>query len=217
MTGTRKKTPKPSRRDVLHLGAGAAALLVLPSIAMPSIVRAETPYKKSLRMQSLNSGEKLDITFWTDQGYDADALKRMSWFMRDLRTGEVHDVHPGLLDLLWEIDSHTRSKNPIYTMSGYRSPKTNDWLNKRGHGVDPGSFHMRGMAIDVTQNFADTEEFYRVAKKLGKGGAGYYPTKTPYVHVDIGPLDNWVYPGMPRPDRDEEYDLLQSVAETKES
>ena len=102
-------------------------------------------------------------------------------------------------------------------MSGYRSPKTNDWLNRRGHGVDPGSFHMRGMAIDVTQNFADTEEFYRVAKKLGKGGAGYYPTKTPYVHIDIGPLDNWVYPGMPRPARDEEYDLLQAVAEKKEA
>lgn len=213
MTGKRKTlTLMPTRRDVLHLGAGAAAL-----IAMPSIVRAETPYKKSLRMQSLNSGEKLDITFWTDKGYDEDALKRMTWFMRDLRTGETHDVHPGLLDLLWEIDSHTRSKNPIYTMSGYRSPKTNDWLNRRGHGVDPGSFHMRGMAIDVTQNFADTEEFYRVAKKLGKGGAGYYPTKTPYVHIDIGPLDNWVYPGMPRPDRDEEYDLLQAVAEKKDA
>ena len=213
MTRMRKTlTLTPTRRDVLHLGAVAAAL-----IAMPSIVRAETPYKKSLRMQSLNSGEKLDITFWTDKGYDEDALKRMTWFMRDLRTGETHDVHPGLLDLLWEIDSHTRSKNPIYTMSGYRSPKTNDWLNKRGHGVDPGSFHMRGMAIDVTQNFADTEEFYRVAKKLGKGGAGYYPTKTPYVHIDIGPLDNWVYPGMPRPDRDEEYDLLQAVAEKKET
>lgn len=213
MTGKSSKlTLSPTRRDVLHLGVGAAAL-----IAMPSIVRADAPYKKSLKLQSLNSGEKLDITFWTDKGYDEDALKRMAWFMRDLRTGEKHDVHPGLLDLLWEIDSHTRSKNPIYTMSGYRSPKTNDWLNRRGHGVDPGSFHMRGMAIDVTQNFADTEEFYRVAKKLGKGGAGYYPTRTPYVHIDIGPLDNWVYPGMPRPARDEEYDLLQAVAEKKEA
>ena len=213
MTGKRNRFAlPPTRRDVLYLGAGAAAL-----IAMPAIVRADAPYKKSLKLQSLNSGEKLDITFWTDRGYEQDALKRMAWFMRDLRTGEKHDVHPGLLDLLWEIDSHTRSKNPIYTMSGYRSPKTNDWLNRRGHGVDPGSFHMRGMAIDVTQNFADTEEFYRVAKKLGKGGAGYYPTKTPYVHIDIGPLDNWVYPGMPRPARDEEYDLLQAVAEEKEA
>jgi len=134
----------PNRREVLTLAAGAASL-----IAMPSIVRAETPYKKSLRLQSLNSGEKLTVTYWTDQGYEADALKRVSWFMRDLRTGDVHDVHPALLDLLWEIDSHTRSKNPIYAMSGYRSPKTNAWLDARGNGVDPGSFHMRGMAIDI--------------------------------------------------------------------
>lgn len=197
-----------TRRTALKLAAGAL-------IAAPSLVRAETPYKKSLKLQSLNSGEKLDLVFWTDEGYSREALKRMTWFMRDLRTGETHDVHPGLLDLLWEIDSHTRSKNPIYTMSGYRSPKTNEWLNRRGHGVDPGSFHMRGMAIDVTQNFGDPEEIYRVAKKLGKGGAGYYPTKTPYVHVDIGPLDNWVYPGMPRPSRDEEYDRMQAEAETQ--
>ncbi|MEP0709585.1 YcbK family protein [Parvibaculum sp.] len=200
----------PNRREVLSLAAGAAAL-----VAMPSILRADAPYKKSLRLQSLNSGEKLTVTYWTDEGYDPEALKRVSWFMRDLRTGDVHDVHPELLDLLWEIDSHTRSKNPIYAMSGYRSPKTNAWLDARGNGVDPGSFHMRGMAIDITQDFGDPEEIYRVAKKLGKGGAGYYPTKTPYAHVDIGPPDDWVYPGMPRPARDEEYDLLQAVARQK--
>ncbi len=97
-------------------------------------------------------------------------------------------------------------------MSGYRSEETNDWLFRRGNGVDPGSFHMRGMAMDITQDFLDPEEVYRVAKKLGKGGAGFYPTKTPYAHVDIGPTDSWVYPGMPRPGRDVEYDRLQEEA-----
>ncbi|MBC7104037.1 MAG: DUF882 domain-containing protein [Parvibaculum sp.] len=198
----------PTRRKALALGLGAAGLL-----AAPAIVRAEAPYKRALRLQSLNSGEKLTVTYWTDEGYADDALKRVSWFMRDLRTNGVHDVHPGLLDLLWEIDANTRSKNPIYAMSGYRSPETNDWLFRRGNGVDPGSFHMRGMAIDITQDFLDPEEVYRVAKKLGKGGAGFYPTKTPYAHVDIGPPDSWRYPGMPRPGRDEEYDRKQAQAE----
>ncbi|PKQ04361.1 MAG: hypothetical protein CVT73_13645 [Alphaproteobacteria bacterium HGW-Alphaproteobacteria-12] len=200
------RRPLPTRRDVLALGMGAALL-----IAAPSIVRADAPYKRTLKLQSLNSGEKLTVTYWTDKGYQAGALKRVRWFMRDLRTGDLHDVDPRLLDLLWEIDRNTRSKNPIYAMSGYRSPETNDWLFHRGNGVDPGSFHMRGMAMDITQDFNDPEEVYRVAKKLGRGGAGFYPTRTPYAHVDVGPPDAWVYPGMPRPGRDKEYDHLQAM------
>src|SRR3989344_3756872 len=104
----------PTRRKALALGLGAAGLL-----AAPAIVRAEAPYKRALRLQSLNSGEKLTVTYWTD------------------------------------------------------------WRYRRGNGVQPGSFHMRGMAMDIAQDFLDPEEVYRVAKKLGKGGAGFYPTKTP--------------------------------------
>ena len=208
---TKRSAPRllaPTRRDVLALGAGAAVLL-----AAPSILRADTPYKRSLRMQSLNSGERLDLVYWADGDYLPDALKRVDWFMRDLRENKSAPTDPRLLDLLWEIDQNTRSKNPIYTMSGYRTEKTNAWLDARGNGVDPGSFHMRGMAMDITQDFLDPEEVYRVAKKLGKGGAGFYPTKTPYAHVDIGPPDSWLYPGMPRAGRDEEYDREQAEAE----
>ncbi|MDO9126941.1 DUF882 domain-containing protein [Parvibaculum sp.] len=203
---TKRSAPRllaPTRRDVLALGAGAAVLL-----AAPSILRADTPYKRSLRMQSLNSGERLDLVYWADGDYLPDALKRVDWFMRDLRENKSAPTDPRLLDLLWEIDQNTRSKNPIYTMSGYRTEKTNAWLDARGNGVDPGSFHMRGMAMDITQDFLDPEEVYRVAKKLGRGGAGFYPTKTPYAHVDVGPVDAWVYPAPGRPGRDKEYDEL---------
>lgn len=196
---------KPTRRDALR-GMGMLGLATAVSFAAPAIVRAEAPHKKRLKLQSLNSGEKLDMTYWADGEYLPHALERMRHFMRDLRTETTHEIHPGLLDLLWEIDRHTRSKNPIYTMSGYRSPQTNAWLLANSDGVDPGSFHMRGMAVDITQNFLDPEEVYRVALKLKRGGAGYYPTKRPFVHVDIGPLDNWVYPAMPTPGRDKEYD-----------
>ena len=207
---------EPSRRDALR-GAATLGLGAALAFATPAIVRADAPHKKRLKLQSLNSGEKLDLVYWADGDYLPEALTRMRHFMRDLRTETTHEIHPGLLDLLWEIDRNTRSKNPIYTMSGYRSPQTNAWLVKHSEGVDPGSFHMRGMAVDITQDFLDPEEIYRVAKKLGRGGAGYYPTKHPFVHVDIGPLDNWVFPAMPRPGRDEEYDRQQAEKEaTKE-
>ena len=191
----------------MTLTAGAGALL-----AAPSILRADAPHKRALNLQSLNSGEKLNIVYWADGDYLPDAIKRVDWFMRDLRENKAAPTDPRLLDLLHDIDANTRSKNPIYTMSGYRTERTNAWLDARGNGVDPGSFHMRGMAIDITH---DPEEVYRVAKKLGRGGAGFYPTKTPYAHVDVGPVDAWVYPAPGRPGRDEEYDRLQAEAETQ--
>ena len=141
----------------------------------------------------------------------ADALKHIDWFMRDLRTGEKIRMDLRLLDLLWEIDGLTPSNDPLYTMSCFRSESTNAWLSAHSDGVDPSSFHMRGMAIDLTQNFSDPAMIYRVAKKIGKGGAGYYPIKHPFVHIDVGPVDTWVHPQHGRLDRAEQYDREQAA------
>jgi uncharacterized protein YcbK (DUF882 family) len=194
-----------TRRAALSLAAIGAGL-----VAAPSILRADAPYKRQLNMQSLNSGETLKLTYWADSEYIPEALKHIDWFMRDLRTGEKTKMDVKLLDLLWEIDRLTPSNNPLYTMSGYRSPRTNAMLASTSEGVDPASFHMRGMAMDLTQDFADPGMIYRVAKKLGRGGAGFYPTNRPFVHVDVGPPDTWVYPQKGRPDRAAEYDRART-------
>jgi len=188
----------------------AIALTASALVAVPAIVKADAPYKKHLNMQSLNSGEKLKIIYWADGDYIPDALKEINWFMRDLRTNTSTKMHVGLLDLLHEIDELTPSTNPLYTMSGFRSKSTNDWLASQSDAVDPSSFHMRGMAMDLTQDFSDPGMIYRVAKKLGRGGAGFYPNRHPFVHVDVGPPDTWVYPQRGRADRAEEYDKEQS-------
>lgn len=205
MTNVAKKT-SITRRAAL---AGAVAGTAL--VAAPSILRANAPYKRRLNMQSLNSGEKLNITYWADGAYIPDALKHIDWFMRDLRTGEKIRMDLRLLDLLWEIDGLTPSNDPLYTMSCFRSESTNAWLSAHSDGVDPSSFHMRGMAIDLTQNFSDPAMIYRVAKKIGKGGAGYYPIKHPFVHIDVGPVDTWVHPQHGRLDRAEQYDREQAA------
>ncbi|MFZ3033602.1 MAG: DUF882 domain-containing protein [Parvibaculum sp.] len=191
----------------------ALALTATALIAAPAIVKADAPYKRRLNMQSLNSGEKMKITYWVDGKYIPGALKEINWFMRDLRTNTATKMHTGLLDLLHEIDGLTPSNNPLYTMSGYRSPSTNAWLVAHSDAVDPSSFHMRGMAMDLTQDFSDPGMIYRVAKKLGRGGAGFYPNRHPFVHVDIGPPDTWVHPQTGRPDRAEEYDREQAKKE----
>lgn len=208
----RKSTTILTRRQTL---LGTASLTT--ALVTPAIVQANAPYKRRLRMQSLNSGERLSVDYWTDGEYDPQALQRINWFMRDLRSQTATEMHPKLLDLLWEIDQNTRSTNPLYTMSGYRSPETNARLASRSEGVDENSFHMRGMAMDLTQSFHDPEELYRVARALGKGGAGYYPTSRPFVHVDVGPPDLWVYPQKGRQNRWSEYQAAQSETEADSS
>ena len=195
-----------SRRQALVMGAGSLAGLV----AAPAILRAEAPYKRKLNMQSLNSGEKLSITYWADGDYIPDALKSINWFMRDLRSNDQTAMSPDLLDLLWEIDQLSPSSRPLYTMSGYRTPRTNALLASTSEGVDGNSFHMRGMAMDLTQDFSDPGMLYKIAGKLGKGGAGYYPIKHPFVHVDVGPMDTWVAPQLGRPNRAAEYDAAKA-------
>ncbi|MGV8997388.1 MAG: YcbK family protein [Parvibaculaceae bacterium] len=192
-----------TRRNALVLTAASL-------VAMPVIVKADAPYKRRIKMQSLNSGEKLDLVYWADGEYIPGAFKQINWFMRDLRTNESVPIHPKLIDLLTKIARKTRSSAPIYTMSGYRSAKTNAWLAAHSDGVDPSSFHMRGMAVDITQDFSDPGKVYRAAKELKLGGAGFYPVARPFVHVDVGPVDTWVYPQRGRLDRAEEYDRMQS-------
>lgn len=197
-----------TRRTLIKTSAAATLGLATGLVSAPAILRADAPYKRTLRMQSLNSGEKLKITYWADGDYQEGAFQRLAWFMRDLRTNTTTEMSPALMDLLWDIDQLTTSSAPIYIMSAFRSERTNAWLAAQSTSVDPGSFHMRGMAIDITQDFARPDAVYKAARKLNRGGAGYYPTRTPYVHVDVGPVDHWVHPTIGRRDRDAEYEAL---------
>ncbi len=193
-----KKLPKTSvitRRRILTTGLAATSALVTPAI-----VQASAPHKRTLRMQSLNSGERLTITYWADGVHLPETFSAINWFMRDLRSNTTIQMSTDLLDLLWEVDQLTPSRAPLYTMSGYRSPATNARLASRSEGVAENSFHMQGMAMDLTQDFNDVGMLYRVAKSLGKGGAGYYPTTRPFVHLDVGPPGTWVYPAPGRGD-----------------
>jgi uncharacterized protein YcbK (DUF882 family) len=195
-----------TRRNALVLTAASL-------VAMPAIVKADAPYKKRLNLQSLNSGEKLNIVYWADGEYVKGAQKEINHFMRDLRTNERTEMHTNLLDLLNDIARVSGSNDPIYVMSAFRSASTNAYLSAHSDGVDPSSFHMRGMAVDITQDFSNPGKTYQIAKKLGVGGAGFYPVQHPFVHVDVGPPDTWVYPQHGRLDRAEEYDRMQKKTE----
>lgn len=171
------------RRQVLAwLGAGALALQ-----AGPLLAATET---KSLAFRSTHTGETLRCTYWDGTGYRRDVLADIDYLLRDHRTGDVALIDVGLLDLLHLIRTAMGSDEAFDVISGYRSPKTNEMLRRRGTGVNKNSLHMAGRAIDVRLPGCQLADLRAAAVSFRGGGVGYY-RKSNFIHVDVGRIQTW--------------------------
>ncbi len=173
-----------SRRNFLRFAAAAplACSSVLSAAALPDV--------RALNFVHTHTGEHLDIEFFSRGAYLPDALVTVNHFLRDFRTGDVHDIDPRLLDLLHSIGSATETSRPFEVISGYRSPATNEMLRHRSEGVAAGSLHLKGQAIDIRLGDVPLDKLRRSALALGGGGVGYYPASN-FVHVDTGRVRFW--------------------------
>lgn len=176
-----------SRRFFLRGSGAALAVTGIP--AVPGWAMAKLP-ARSLKFDNLHTGEKLTLDYWTNGGYQPEALQAINQILRDFRTNTVHAIDPRLLDLLWQINGKLDTAQPFEVISGYRSPQTNHMLHERSSGVASGSLHMQGMAIDIRVPGQTLPDLHNVALKLGQGGVGYYPTSD-FVHVDVGRVRRW--------------------------
>ena len=87
----------------------------------------------------------------------------------------------------------------IELVSGYRSPKLNEMLRKKGHHVASHSQHSLGNAVDFRVIPADTDRALdprtveRMLRGLGwTGGIGIYIDPVDwFVHADVGSLRHW--------------------------
>jgi uncharacterized protein YcbK (DUF882 family) len=92
----------------------------------------------------------------------------------------------------------------IELVSGFRSPKLNEMLRKKGHHVASHSQHSLGHAVDfriVVPNdprdagpsAIDPRTLERAIRALGwDGGVGVYTSKDDwFVHADVGPNRRW--------------------------
>jgi uncharacterized protein YcbK (DUF882 family) len=124
---------------------------------------------------------------------------RFEEFLADRITGAEHAIAPKLLVLL-RILATAHPGSRIEIVSGYRSPKLNEMLRKKGHHVSPHSQHSLGHACDFrivppTSDLAlDPRDVEREIRSLGWiGGVGVYPTKDDwFVHADVGPNRHWL-------------------------
>lgn len=165
------------------LGAGLPALVALPTRAMVSDAR-------KLLFQHAHTHEYLDVVYARDGSYDTGALDSVNHFLRDWRTDDILSMDTYLLETLHDLQAILGSRARYEVVSGYRSPRTNRRLASISTGVDEDSFHMRGQAIDVRLTDVPTFELMTAARKLGRGGVGYYP-RSNFVHIDTGPVRYW--------------------------
>jgi len=167
-----------------------AVASALPALAMPRLLFADSPATRALSFVHTHTSERLQVAYFSGGQYLGDALAAVDQFLRDFRTGDVHAIDPGLLDLLHHLTGATGSARPFQVISGYRSPATNSALRARSEGVSAGSLHMKGQAIDV--RLADVPLAKLRAAALGRrrGGVGYYPASD-FVHVDTGRVRSW--------------------------
>ena len=177
-----------SRRNFLTSLAGVGMALAAPSVfasAKPASVR-----DRELSFYNIHTGEKLSATFWSNGNYLDDGIEEISWILRDHRAGTASAMDPKLLDLLHQLQNKVEHKGEFHVISGYRSPATNDMLNKRSSGVAKRSYHMQGKAIDVRMPGFDSSQLRKAAMSLKAGGVGYYSSSN-FVHLDVGRVRFW--------------------------
>lgn len=132
-------------------------------------------------------------------GDEGPTRARFDQLLSDRTTGELRVLDPRLLDLLRDLAQKMPGAR-IELVSGFRSPKLNERLRKKGHNVASHSQHSLGQAIDfriVPEGAAEPLAplaIEKLVRDLGwEGGVGVYPIKSDrFVHADVGPMRRWL-------------------------
>lgn len=176
-----------SRRRFMGRSLAAGGGLLLSGAKMAT---AATTEARQLAFYNLHTGESLAAVYWEGGRYLSAGLAEIDYVLRDFRTGDVHPIDPGLLDLVHRLRLAMDYQRPVHVISGYRSPATNAMLARRSNGVAKNSYHVKGMAIDLRLPGRSLDEVRRAAIALAGGGVGFYP-RSDFVHVDTGPVRAW--------------------------
>jgi uncharacterized protein YcbK (DUF882 family) len=138
-----------------------------------------------------HTGERLNVVYRNDEGYDQEALERLNRYLGDHRTHQIHAYDPRVFDLLHDLVTALGDSNlEIHVVCGYRTPWSNEFLRTHGHGVARHSLHMQAMAIDIRVPEVPTAQLRDAALALHRGGVGYYAASD-FVHVDVGRVRRW--------------------------
>ncbi|WP_167647852.1 YcbK family protein [Mameliella alba] len=145
---------------------------------------------RRIRMYSGRTGERVDMIYWIEGDYLADAVKEINYFMRDWRNNQIKSIDTRTIDIMAASHNLLDVSEPYMLISGYRSPETNAMLRARSSGVAKNSRHLVGQAADLRLASRSVSQMYRAAKACNAGGVGRY-TRSNFVHMDCGPVRSW--------------------------
>ena len=156
----------------MNAGSGNGDLLLTASAAQ--VVRTSGGRFGSFTMQSVNTGEEIEVKLNLDTGeVDAAGYARLRHIMRCQRTTAETPIDPRLIDLLYRIAQRTHQK--LMLVSGFRAPM---------FSLATLSFHTRGMAADIRIPGMTPLMARDLAESMGVHGLGYYPVSG-FIHVDV--------------------------------
>lgn len=164
-------------------------MLASPFLAFADRAGANAGSIRALSFRHTHTGETLSLAYAAGENYLDEALARIDWLLRDVRSGQSHAIDPRLLDQLHALSRVTGSSAPFEVISGYRSPATNEMLQTRG-GVASRSLHLDGRAIDIRVPGVPLADLRDAALSLRAGGVGFYP-ESRFVHLDTGRVRRW--------------------------
>jgi len=178
----KRPTTPQSLRGSRYGGFAPSAPLEPPKLDLTS--------PRSLSMVNVNSGESINVTYWSDGTYHRDALDQLNHFLRDVKTNEQTEMDPHVLDVLWHTMQIVGFHGTVDILSAYRSPQTNAWLASVSRGVASDSQHMNGNAMDIRLPGVPVFKIRQAARSLQMGGVGFYP-RSGFVHIDTGSIRYW--------------------------
>ena len=148
---------------------------------------APTPGKAPAKLTNLYNG-------WTHEWLalapgEKPSQQTLDRFLRDHYTNSPGTMEPRLPDILVSAARHF-DRDTVILVSGFRHPKYNLLLRKKGHQVARDSHHTHGDAVDFKLPTIGTRELHAWAKDQKIGGVGLY-LKSGFVHMDTGPVRYW--------------------------
>src|SRR6185503_16622180 len=109
---------------------------------------------------------------------------RFHLFLRDHYTNQATRMDTRLIDVLSSVAGKFQAPR-IDVVSGYRSPKYNLMLRKKGRQVARDSQRTHGNAVDFRIKGVGTRQVLHDVGSLRVGGVSFYP-HSQYVHSDPG-------------------------------
>lgn len=196
-----------ARRLLVGLAAAIASLPITAPLAVdPPLPRHERPGGVSLARRKDRAPVDVDPallpTFGTvlnlHTGEAAPlsdtepSIDRFSDLLADKALRGRVDVAPPLLDVLRAL-VRIRAPSRVDIVSGYRSPKRNEMMRKKGRNVASHSQHTRGQAVDFRVEGMSVGDMVRALEAMKwSGGLGRYDARHDrFVHVDVGPNRRW--------------------------